>query len=176
MTKSEFQVGDIVRKLNGKLPAQITSKIYSDRFYCHYLGSGNPFSAYSYDLVLYEDPTETQTMKTLYTFEENGKTIFANVIGKTQDGNLVLEARGGGGIFTKAESEVVEVIPYTVEIEFLTGGKNSVHYEARQDALVKGDFVVSDQGQFGRVKAVDTKNKSARGKFAGRKLVTEPIA
>jgi hypothetical protein len=57
------------------------------------------------------------------------------------------------------------------------GGKET-HYVGTPDALKKGDVLLytgSSTPQVAVVTGVDTKNKSARSKFKGAKLVTESI-
>lgn len=173
MASSNFKVGDLVRKKHGNKPARITHVYYSGCWSCKYVESGGQFTAYEDDLVYYENPAEITMASTLYTFNENGKDIYATVIGKTESGMLVLEARGGGGIFTKSPDDVKEVIPYTVEIRFNGSG---IHYESVKGALRKGDVVLNSNGDMGTVVNVDTKAKNARATFKGRRVMTEPVA
>jgi len=182
MTSQKFQPGDLVTKLYGKKPAEITTicnvgHYYGTQYQLRYIKSdgraGTSFYEYERNLKLYTPPQEKTMANTLYTFEENGKTLYASVIGKTENGMLVLEAKGGAGIFTKPESEVKEVIPYTIDISW--GGLKSISYEATKGALIKGDVVLNSNGDIGVVRGVDTKCKTARAAFKGRKVVTEEI-
>lgn len=171
MSNTSFQVGDIVRKKRGSKLAKVTTG-GSGYIYAKYLESGAQISDYATAFVLHEEPIETQPMNTLYSFTEGDTTVYASVIGKTQTGELVLEARGGNGIYTKKPSEVTEVIPYTVSIKF---GNTDQHFEATEGALCKGDVVLSSSGSMGVVTATNTKNKSAKTLKGARKVLTAPI-
>lgn len=179
MTKRKFEDGDLVTKLHGKRVMEVLgmydeNSYYGWRYRLQYL-TGGKSTTYEYErnLKLHE-PKETTMANTLYTFEENGTTIYATVIGKTEGGMLVLEAKGGVGIFTKPETEVKEVIPYTIDISF--DGAKVISYESTKGVLSKGDVVINETGNFGVVKGVDTKSKTARPNFKGRRVVTEKIA
>jgi hypothetical protein len=170
---AKFKVGDHVRRANGTKPAVVTSVGYC--IYCRYLESRNTFTCYKSDLVLDEDDvnfTKNQMTSTLYTFKENDVDVYASVIGKTQAGLLVLEARGGGGIFTKSPSDVTEVVPYTVSINF---NGADYHYEVPKDLLVKGDVLLREDGYMGVVKELDTKKKNAITKLVARRVLTEEL-
>ncbi|AEC53118.1 hypothetical protein SCRM01_172 [Synechococcus phage S-CRM01] len=171
---AKFKVGDHVRRGRGTKPAVVTSVGYC--IYCRYLESRSTFSAYESDLVLldeYEVNSLNTMNSTLYTFKENDVDVYASVIGKTEAGLLVLEVRGGGGIFTKSPSDVTEVVPYTVSINF--NGIDS-HYEVPKGLLAKGDVLLRDDGKFGTVVELDTKKKNANSKLVARRVLTEELS
>lgn len=175
MTKS-FKVGNIVRRSNGTKPAVVTT-VSHPYIYCRYVDSRSTFDSYYTDLVLLADSEENFTMNqmnspTLYTFADNGVDMYASVIGKTEAGLLVLEARGGGGIFTKSPSDVTEVVPHTVGIKF---DGNSFHYEVPKDLLKVGDVLLRNDGKFGVVTQLDTKNRNAITKLSARRVLTEEL-
>jgi hypothetical protein len=171
---AKFKIGDIVRRANGSKPATV---YYVNLNYvgCRYNHSRATFESYAQDLVLIED-VEVNSNKmnsvTLYTFVDNGSDVYASVIGKTEAGLLVLEARGGGGIFTKSPSDVTEVVPYTVSISF-DGG--TFHFEVPKGLLNKGDVLLREDGKLGVVKELDTKKKNAISKLSARRVVTEVL-
>ena len=177
MTKRKFEDGDLVTKIHGKRVMEVIRlhpSYTGNQYYLRYTTGGKTHTyEYEKNLKLHE-PEETTMTNTLYTFEENGTTIYATVIGKTESGMLVLEAKGGAGIFTKPANEVKEVIPYTIDISF--DGVKVISYESTKGVLSKGDVVINETGNFGIVKGVDTKSKTARPNFKGRRVVTEKIA
>ena len=171
---NEFKVGDIVRRGGGTKPAKVTSVSYN-YICCKYIDSGNSFESYASNLVLLDESEVNlpNTMNsTLYTFNENGTDFYASVIGKTEAGLLVLEARGGGGIFTKSPADVTEVVPHTVSIEF---NGATVHYEVPKGLLNKGDVLLRDDGKLGVVSELDTKKRNASSKLVARRVVTEEL-
>ena len=175
----KFQIGDIVTKKQGKKSAEIISKGWgNDSWNCRYLHSKQSFYAYACDLKLYTEETEmTADTKTLYSFtDDNGTTVFGTHIGTNSSNQYIIEIKGGGGIVIKDQKDLEEVLPYTFSVNI--GGKE-IHYIGEPGKLTKGDILIHtpSAGQFTVVVvgAVDTKNKTARSKFKGRKLVTETI-
>jgi hypothetical protein len=178
----QFKVGDIVTKQYGKKPAEVTY-VYSDsggyeggNFSCRYLHSKQSFIAYGNDLKIYEEETEMTTDKqTLYSFTVDGKTAYGTHIGTNSQNQYLIEEKGTGTIHVFDKSSLEEVVPYTFSATM--GGKET-HYVGKPDALKKGDVLLytgSNTPQVAVVTGVDTKNKSARAKFKGAKIVTEAI-
>jgi hypothetical protein len=189
----QFEVGNVVRRSCGTKPAVVTNACHAF-ISCRYLDLSSTFDSYFTDLVLLADSEENFTMNqtdlvlladseenftmnqmnstTLYTFTDNGVDIYASVIGKTEAGLLVLEARGGGGIFTKSPSDVTEVVPHTVSIKF---DGTSFHYEVPKDLLKVGDVLLRNDGKFGVVHQLDTKNRNANTKLSARRVLTEEL-
>ena len=172
MTK--FKEGDLVTVGNGTKVAKILNT-NSSQTYLRFIESGALSTRWTCDLNLYTDSDSSSSVNTmkLFSFVDNGKTIFANQIGKTSDGLLVLEARGQAGVFTRHEDEVEEVIPYTVKIKYTKG--NECHYEVPEGKLQKGDILINDKGDFATVLDVNTKSRNPMkfGKF--RRVLTEEI-
>lgn len=172
---ANFKVGDIVRRAGGTKLAKVTSIGYGNCVYCRYINSGSTFSSYGQDLVPLDESEVNfpNTMNsTLYTFKESDVDVYASVIGKTEAGLLVLEARGGGGIFTKSPADVTEVVPHTVSIEF---NGAIFHYEVPKGLLNKGDVLLRDDGKLGVVSELDTKKKNANPRLVVRRVVTEEL-
>ena len=175
--KHNFNVGDIVISKYGKYPFKVTSSSYGD--VCgKYLHNGNACSVSQYNAIPYEPEEETiMETKTLYSFtDDNGTTVFGTHIGTNSSNQYIIEIKGGGGIVIKDQKDLEEVLPYTFSVNI--GGKE-IHYIGEPGKLTKGDILIHtpSAGQFTVVVvgAVDTKNKTARSKFKGRKLVTESI-
>jgi hypothetical protein len=84
--------------------------------------------------------------------------------------------KGHDTYFIKDPKELEEVLPYTFSVSI--GGKD-VHYQGHPDKIKKGDYLLISTGNnvpcIGVVTAVDTKNKTARSRFNGVKLVTEKV-
>jgi hypothetical protein len=181
MTENNFNIGDIVTKKYGKKPAKITY-IYSGYnhyggFYkCKYLHTNTSFTEYGQDIKLYEEETEmTADTKTLYSFTVDGNVAYGTHIGTNSQNQYLIEEKGTGKIHVFDKKDLEEVVPYTFSATM--GGKET-HYVGTPDLLKKGDVLLytgSGTPQVAVVTGVDTKNKSARSKFKGAKLVTEAI-
>jgi uncharacterized protein YodC (DUF2158 family) len=174
----EFNFGDIVTKKNGKKPAKITyvSDYSSTGYYtCRYLHNNQSFSCYGSDLKIYEEETEMADTKTLYSFTVDGKVAYGTHIGTNSQNQYLIEEKGTGAIHVFDKSALEEVVPYTFSAKM---GNSENHYVGTPGALNKGDILLytgSSTPQIAVVTGVDTKNKSARGKFKGAKLTTEAI-
>jgi hypothetical protein len=175
---TQFNVGDIVTKLYGKKPAEVTyvPSYSGGQFTCRYLESKQTFYAREYDLKLHEEETEMAAdTKTLYSFTIDGETRYGTHIGTNSQNKYLIEEKGTGAIHVLDKSELEEVVPYTFSATM--GGKET-HYVGTPDTLKKGDVLLytgSNTPQVAVVTGVDTKNKSARAKFKGAKIVTETI-
>jgi hypothetical protein len=173
-----FNVGDIVTKQYGKKPAEVTyAPSYSGgQFTCRYLESKQTFYARDYDLKLYDEETEMTTdTKTLYSFTVDGVVAYGTHIGTNSSNQYLIEEKGTGKIHVFDKKDLEEVVPYTFSATM--GGKET-HYVGTPGALKKNDVLLytgSSTPQVAVVTGVDTKNKSARSKFKGAKLVTEAI-
>ena len=174
--KNNFNVGDIVISKYGKYPLTINYIGYS-RTSGKYLHNGNSCTVDTDNLIPYEPEETIMETKTLYSFtDDNGTTVFGTHIGTNSSNQYIIEIKGGGGIVIKDQKDLEEVLPYTFSVNI--GGKE-IHYIGEPGKLTKGDILIHtpSAGQFTVVVvgAVDTKNKTARSKFKGRKLVTESI-
>ena len=177
---TQFEVGDIVISVNGKLPFELTyinayASRYSKKYQGKYLHNGKPASC---NEVIHYNSSENATMetKTLYTFtNEDGKAVFGTHIGTNSENKFIIEVKGTGEILVRDPKDLEEVLPYTFSVEI--GGKE-IHYIGEPGKLSKGDWLLhkSTKGfDIVQVKAVDTKSKTARAKFNGRRILTEEI-
>ena len=174
---AQFNVGDIVTKLYGKKPAEITGKGWRhDSWKCKYLESGQTFEEYDYNLKLYTEETEMATeTKTLYSFTVDDKVAYGTHIGTNSSNQYLIEEKGTGTIHVFDKKDLEEVLPYTFSAKM---GTSENHYVGTPGAVSKGDILLytgSSTPQIAVVTGVDTKNKSARSKFKGAKIVTEAI-
>jgi hypothetical protein len=175
---SKFNVGDIVTKLHGKKPAEIVYvNSYGGANSCRYLESRQTFYAADYKLRLYTEETEMATdTKTLYSFTNpDGKVAYGTHIGTNSQNQYLIEEKTTGAIHVLGKDQLEEVVPYTFSATM--GGKET-HYVGTPGALSKGDVLLytgSNTPQVAVVTGVDTKNKGARAKFKGAKIVTEAI-
>ena len=173
-----FNVGDIVTKQYGKKPAEVTyAPSYSGgQFTCRYLESKQTFYARDYELKIYDEETEmTSDTKTLYSFTVDGVVAYGTHIGTNSSNQYLIEEKGTGKIHVFDKKDLEEVVPYTFSATM--GGKET-HYVGTPGALKKNDVLLytgSSTPQVAVVTGVDTKNKSARSKFKGAKIVTEAI-
>lgn len=171
-----FNVGDIVTKMHGKKPAEIITKGWysSESWTCRYLHSKQTFTEYASNLKLYTEETEMAT-KTLYSFTVDGKTAYGTHIGTNSQNQYLIEEKGTGTIHVFDKKDLEEVLPYTFSAKM---GSSETHYVGTPGAVSKGDILLytgSSSPQIAVVTGVDTKNKSARAKFKGAKIVTQEI-
>ena len=174
---AKFNVDDLVVKVNGKLPAKVVRYSYGSVVYCRYLHPPYaPFQAYDHTLKLYENyPEMTTDKQTLYSFAIDGETRYGTHIGTNSQNQYLIEEKTTGAIHVFAKNQLEEVVPYTFSATM--GGKET-HYVGTPDVLKKGDVLLyteSSTPQVAVVTGVDTKNKTARAKFKGAKIVTEAI-
>jgi transglutaminase/protease-like cytokinesis protein 3 len=175
---SKFNVGDIVTKTYGKKPAEITYlNSYGGHYNCRYLESRQTFYATDNELKLHTEETEMAAdTKTLYSFTNpDGKVAYGTHIGTNSQNQYLIEEKTTGAIHVLEKKDLEEVVPYTFSASM--GGKET-HYVGTPGALSKGDVLLytgSITPQVAVVTGVDTKNKSARAKFKGAKIVTEAI-
>lgn len=174
---TQFNVGDIVTKLSGKKPAEITSNSRGDYYTCRYLHRTQIFYAHQNELKLYTEETEMAIeTKTLYSFTKaDGTTAYGTHIGTNSSNQYLIEEKGTGTIHVFDKKDLEEVLPYTFSAKM---GTSETHYVGTPGAVSKGDILLytgSSTPQIAVVTGVDTKNKSARAKFKGAKIVTEAI-
>lgn len=114
--------------------------------------------------------------KTLYTFVDNtGNAVFGIHVGTNSQNLYILEVEGRDDYLVVDPSLLEEVLPYTFSV--VINGQE-IHYIGTPGKVNKGDFLIIPTGNghcIGRVKGVDTKNKGARAKLKGHKIVTESI-
>lgn len=184
---TNFNVGDIVKKRYGSKLATIVfirSDLtrYGDDIQCRYHKSNQSFWVSARDIIPANpdeiDQTESTPMKTLYSFKkEDGSTGYGNHIGTNSSNQYLIEEKTTGQIHVLDKNQLEEVLPYTFSA--LINGKET-HFIGTPGTLVKGDLLLyTGTGtaipQIAVVTNVDTKEKTARAKFKGRKLVTEEI-
>lgn len=177
---NKFKKGDIVISKYGKYPARITDpNNYWD--YCSgvYLHNNKSCTLAKANLVLYNE-TETMTAQTqsLYQFKLPGsqESLYGHHIGTNQQNMWVMEEKGTGKIHVIPKESAEEVLPYTFTVK-MRG--NSTSFIGAPDDVKVGDTLMYTGGDYPElavVTAVNTKNKSARSKFVGVKLVTTPLS
>jgi hypothetical protein len=124
---------------------------------------------------------EGESMNTLYKVIETEE--YGTFLTKDSQGKLVLELKGSNKVASFSSDELEEVVPYTIDIQFQTGG-DIYTFTSEKGTLELGDLVVPYgrvyEGPYGRdiaqVTGVDTKNKKATKPFKGWKLQTQRIA
>lgn len=182
MSKPLFSAGEVVISTKGQHPFTLSYDVHDWSYgtvWGVYLHNGKTAKiSGSWNLVRYEEQeTAMENTKTLYTFKDaDGTDVFGTAIGQDSSGNLVIEVKGArGGVVLMPPSELTEVLPYTFCVTL--DGKD-VHYVGEPGKVQKGDLLLltgSSTLKVATVKAVDTKNKTARAKFNGVKIVTEAI-
>ena len=178
---TQFNVGDVVVKQYGKKPAEITYSYigyinYGGYYKCRYLHNNQTYNSYGKELKLYTEETEMATeTKTLYSFTVDGKTAYGTHIGTNSQNQYLIEEKGTGTIHVFDKKDLEEVLPYTFSAKM---GNSENHYVGTPGAVSKGDILLytgASTPQIAVVTGIDTKNKSARSKFKGAKLVTTEL-
>lgn len=181
MNSEGFSIGDVVTRLNGTKPFVLTHVPDIVSRWDHYRGKylHSNLATTAKKVVHYDSNGEVEmSTKTLYSFKDDeGNTLFGTHVGTNSQNLLILEVKGRDDYVIKSPNELEEVLPYTFSVEI--AGKE-IHFIGTPDKVKKGDFLLQKSApngsfQIAQVKAVDTKNKGARSKFKGLKLVTEEV-
>lgn len=177
---AKFKKGDIVVSKNGKKPQMITrvpsyENGYYETKYLHANRSNTIYTYMEYTYELYEDP-QMANVKTLYSFTKaDGTTGYGNHIGTNSQNKYLIEEKTTREIHVLDKKDLEEVLPYTFSVE-MEGAEH--HYVGKPDTVAVGDLLLNTEAKSPRiavVKALDTKFKTPRASFKGRKLVTEEI-
>lgn len=173
---SQFNIGDVVIKRYGSKPFTIT-EVYSWQVVGKFLHNNKPVYADKNSVIAYEgaDKENSTPQKTLYSFEEEGVVVFGTHVGTNSKNQFILEVEGADDFVVKDPSDLEEVLPYTFSVK--VNGKE-VHYVGQPDKLYVGDWLIMDSGHsysIVQVQGVNTRNKKAKTKFNGVKLITETV-
>jgi hypothetical protein len=117
-------------------------------------------------------PTEVQSDGSLADVVQYGFKLATNSAGL-----FVMELKDGS-IVTVPKSAVEEVLPYTVDINFIGSGSSSPKYSylSVEGQVEVGDIVIAEgYDSMMQVVAVDTKSRRATATLKGRKLATIPV-
>jgi len=119
---------------------------------------------------------EGKTVNKLYEIKHEDQTLYGHKLAVNSAGKWVMEIKGTGAVLAVDKSEVEEVMPHTISIQF-DKGKQAYAYLAEAGKYKVGELYVLD-APYGRsivqVIAVDTKSVHATKQFEPlAKLVTE---
>jgi hypothetical protein len=178
--KPPFKVGDTVRLKSGEAPQRVL-EVKLSQIRCEYVSSrkqigfrsATDFVKYEYDVPNEEDKMEDYDMK-----DKLFKTLESNRFGTglaiDSDGKYVLKMQDNGNFEAFSESELKRVMPYTFDVEFLSGSTNRANrysYRGREGSVQLGDLLIlEDSANIARVVAVNTESEAATKTFKGRKL------
>lgn len=169
-----FSIGDIVKTRKGTGKAiKITS--VSNRYVSGvYVDSGRAFSSNVRGIMMFdEEGGNKMASNQLYSFtKDDGTVVYGTHIGTNSQNKMLIEVKGTGEIVVKARKELEEVLPYTFAVKT---GSVTKQYIGEADKVTVGDVLITSTNQIGVVTAVDTKDKTARGRFKGRKVVTTEV-
>lgn len=184
--KQPFKVGDIVRLKSGEAPQRVL-EVKLNQIRCEYISSRkqigfrsvDDFVKYEYDVPNEEDKMEDYDMK-----DKLFKTLETNRFGTglaiDSDGKYVLKMQDNGNFEAFSESELKRVMPYTFDVEFLSGSTNRANrysYRGREGSVQLGDLLIlEDSANIARVVAVNTESEAATKTFKGRKLQTVELS
>lgn len=166
------QVFTIFEQINTPVPRHLT-QIDLDEI--HAVGDVRPKGHW----VALEPETnrkeKTMTEKSLYQVIAAPKK-FGTLLTRSSNGELVLEMKGSGKVESFPASELAEVLPYTVDVNYKAGdGKAYAFFAKEADDWKIGDLLLSSEGVMLTVAGVDTKSRQAIKWLTGNKLVTTVI-
>lgn len=175
----KFKKGDVIISNNGSRPGTVTCvpRQEWDCYQIKYLHNNRSNSFYGCNQTnyeLYKDPEMTD-IKTLYSFTKADGTVgYGTHIGTNSQNKLLIEEKGTGEIHVLGKEELEEVTPYTFSVKIDSA---EYHYVGKPDTLKVGDILITSEAspRLAKVTGLDTKNKTPRALFKGRKLVTEEI-
>jgi hypothetical protein len=175
MSNPKFKVGDIVISKYGTKPFRVRKTEWGG-LYGTYLHNEKACCFDVENVILYNEPEELTPMPNLYQFKNaEGTVIYGTYLATNQLGQWVMEEKGNGALHTVDQKETEEVLPYTFSVKV----KGTVkHYIGSPNQLSVGDTLICVMGDYPElavVTALNTKNKEARAKFSGRKIVTEAL-
>jgi hypothetical protein len=176
MAEHNFKRGEIVISKNGTKPAIVTHTYWS-RVSAKYLHNNNycTFDAGNIQHY-YGDETTMTEQEQLYSFtKEDGTIGYGTHIGTNSSNKYLIEEKGTGEIHVFEKTDLEEVLPYTFSVKM---GNNVTHFLGEEGKVKKGDVLLytgNSSQTFAVVNEVNTKNKTAKHKFVGCKLVTESL-
>jgi len=178
MSNPKFKAGDIIISKKGTRPARVRCDCHERDYYVYvtYLHNGRNCDFITKNAILYNEPEELTPMPNLYQFKNaEGTVIYGTYLATNQLGQWVMEEKGNGTLHTVDQKDTEEVLPYTFSVK--VRGKVQ-HFIGSPNQLGVGDTlicVMDDYPELAVVTALNTKNKEARAKFSGRKIVTEAL-
>ena len=183
-----FKVGDRVRLKTGWTEMKVF-KVIGDEIEARYLNymdvekHPRDYTDYTYwdgntDLKGKSwNERKQQAMEiTMSLYQVKGTQEYGTYLTTNSTGQMVLEMKGAGGAvkaFNKDELE--EVVPYTIKVQGVTDTSYFANYEIAEGKVAKGDIIISESGNMYMVKELNTRSKSSKGEFKGRKLTTQEI-
>lgn len=103
---------------------------------------------------------------------------FGTLLATNSEGQLVLEMRGAGGeVRAFNREDVKEVLPYSYGVRFGGVGK-TYQYIGTEGEVEVGDILIPENGglnNLATVVSVNTRSRNATKRFAGRKLLAQPL-
>ena len=175
----EISVGDLIVKLSGKKPIEVTGFSGFNSTYVNgrYVDSGSTVCEKYHYFKPYENKKQTiMNKQQLFTWTDSEGQHYGTYLATNSSGQYVIEEKQTGNIVTMSVDDVEEVIPWTFSAKL--DGLKEKHFTG-PDTIKKGDVLLqidsrSSNSKIWIVTDVNTKNKTAT-KFVGRRVVTEEI-
>lgn len=184
---SKFKIGDRVRLNNG----WTEMKVFTVRGYfieARYLNNQHIENSLRHEdhFVYWDENTSNKPNQNEHKYEPKENTIMLYQVKDTEDygtflttnsvGQMILEMKGtNGGVKAFDKDLLTEVTPYTFMVKGLADMSYNAHYTGAEGKFKKGDILISETGNMYCVEKLDTKSKTSKGDFKGRRLVTEEI-
>lgn len=170
-----FKRGDTIISSKGKCPGVVTF-VWSCRYDVKYLHNGHHGYILKSNAQLYTIETTMTETNQLYSFnKEDGSIAYATYLATNSSGQWVVEEKGTGVLHTLSKDSFTEVLPYTFSVN-LNG--RETHFVSEEGKVQKGEvlfYTGSNPPAFCTVTGVNTKNKQAKAKFKGTRVVTQPF-
>lgn len=166
---------DLYRLDTGASPFRLRDG-FGNTFEVEYLRSGMITRVAKDRIVPYENEEGAKDMtKVLYQLADT--EMYCYRIATDSQGRAVIEIKGTNEIRAVDPKDLVEVLPYSVGIQF-AGGSTVYHYWATPGELAVGDMLIggNDGASIALVKEIDTKSRRADKRFAGWKVNATRLA
>lgn len=163
----EFYVGDVV-KLKGGTSELVVLAVKGDYVTAKYLKSDVTLfnrPVHQFNLVK-KEAKMTDTVK-LYQFPSaTGEDLYGHYLATNSQGSWIMEVKGSGTILAVDKAKVVEVLPYSLGVQYCAGG-TVYNYLAEKDKFTLGFYLyeTSSGWQVVRVVKLDTKSNKATKEF-----------
>lgn len=91
---------------------------------------------------VYEVENEGETTMTNQLFQIKDTETYGHKLATNSAGKIVFEVKGTGALLTVDKADLIEVMPYTVEVYYLGDNSHGYSFFAKEGEVKEGDLVV----------------------------------
>lgn len=174
----DWQVGGVYYRENGTEPFVILDILRCQRdsatYKCDYInGSKGILDTKTY-LIEANTGEEDMTTQTLYQIKD--KDVYGFKLATNSKGEIVFEVKSTGEILTVNKEQLIEVMPYTVDIKFLGANGQKYAFFSREGDVKVGDVVVAEgYSNLMIVVKTDSRSKAATKWLKGSVLYVSKV-